>query len=143
MPPIRQWFSPDLDVHIRRAVWITYLVTMVGAAQVYAFKAEEERSAFVRWRHQVLELFQGRNIYYEQLFPNPPIMPVTLYPLMALPPVAGAVAWFAIKAALTAASTAVAIARADEGQSDGHMGSSPRGSVHVPALSAYAGLLSA
>ena len=28
-------------------------------------------------------------------------MPITLYPLMALPPVAGAMSWFAIKVALT------------------------------------------
>nr|WP_303652737.1 glycosyltransferase family 87 protein [Paludisphaera mucosa] len=34
-------------------------------------------------------------------FPNPPIMPITLYPLMTLPPVAAAMSWFLIKAALT------------------------------------------
>ena len=29
------------------------------------------------------------NIYDKMLFPNPPIMPITLYPLMVLPTVAG------------------------------------------------------
>ena len=31
------------------------------------------------------------------IFPNPPIMPLTLYPLMVLPTVAGAVVWFGLK----------------------------------------------
>ncbi len=50
----------------------------------------------------MLEFWGGVNIYDEMMFPNPPIMPITLYPLMTLPPVAGRSAWFALKAALTA-----------------------------------------
>ena len=45
----------------------------------------------------------GVNIYDKMIFPNPPIMPITLYPLMVLPTVAGAMCWFAIKVALTTA----------------------------------------
>jgi hypothetical protein len=85
-------------------VWIAAFTTIVGAALIYADKASEDRSAFIRWRHQVLEMMAGANIYDEYYFPNPPIMPLTLYPLMAMPPVEGALTWFGIKAALAAAS---------------------------------------
>src|SRR3954464_4121221 len=71
---------------------------------IYADKAAEDRSAFVRWRHQVLEMMAGTNIYDVYYFPNPPIMPLTLYPIMTLPPVEGAMVWFAIKAALAGLS---------------------------------------
>jgi len=94
----------DFDRHFRRAVWITALVTMVGAALVHADKAAEDRSAFIRWRHQVLEFWQGVNIYDSMMFPNPPIFPISLYPLTTLPPVTGAVTWFTLKVLLTAAS---------------------------------------
>jgi hypothetical protein len=76
----------------------------ITAAVFYANKAGDGRSAFIRWRHQVLDFWSGVNIYDAQMFPNPPIMPLTLYPLMTLPPVAGAMCWFVLKVALTAAS---------------------------------------
>ena len=87
--------SPPLDLVV---------LFVIGAAIVYAEKAAEERSAFIRWRHQVLEFMQGVNIYDTVMYPNPPIMPLTLYPLMVLPPVVGALCWFALKVVLTAAS---------------------------------------
>ncbi len=40
-------------------------------------------------------------------FPNPPILPLTLYPLMVLPPVIGALAWYAIKVGMTTWSALV------------------------------------
>jgi hypothetical protein len=95
---------PDFDRHIRRGIWITALCVCVGAAIVYAGKAAEERSAFIRWRHQVLEFAQGTNIYDKYFFPNPPLMPISLSPLMQLPPVVGAVLWFGMKVAMTAVS---------------------------------------
>ena len=58
----------------------------------------------MRWRPQVLQFWNGVNIYDKMIFPNPPIMPITLYPLMVLPTVAGAMCWFAIKVALTTAT---------------------------------------
>ena len=73
------------------------------AAAFYYEKAADHRSAFVRWRPQVLQFWDGVNIYDKMLFPNPPIMPITLYPLMVLPTVAGAMCWFAIKVAMTTA----------------------------------------
>ena len=84
--------APTLEVHIRRAVWIVWGVTMLVASVLYALKAAEDRSAFVRWRHQVLEIGDGVDIWNRFYFPNPPILPLTLYPLMLLPPVAGAMA---------------------------------------------------
>ena len=59
---------------------------------------------FVRWRPQVLQFWAGVNIYDKMIFPNPPIMPITLYPLMVLPTVTGAMCWFAIKVVLTTAA---------------------------------------
>ncbi len=95
---------PDFDRHVRRGVWITALCVMVGAAVVYAGKAAEERSAFIRWRHQVLEFADGLNIYDRYFFPNPPLMPLSLYPLMVLPPVTGALVWFGLKVTMAALS---------------------------------------
>jgi alpha-1,2-mannosyltransferase len=96
--------GPDFDRHFRRAVWITMLITVIGAGIIYADKASDDRSAFVRWRPQVLEFWKGVNIYDVRMFPNPPILPITLYPLMTLPPVEGALAWYALKAGLTVLS---------------------------------------
>src|SRR4029079_8193141 len=91
----------DFDRHFRRAVWITTICVIFGAGVVYAEKAADDRSAFIRWRHQVLQFWTGENIYDEMMFPNPPIFPISVYPLMRLQPVAGAVSWFVLKAALT------------------------------------------
>ncbi len=88
----------------RHAVWIGWLMISIVAAFYYVKKAEDGQSAFIRWRPQVLLLISGVNIYDTKMFPNPPIMPLTLYPLMSLPPVAGALCWFVVKAALTGVS---------------------------------------
>lgn len=96
--------ATDFDRHVRRAVWVVAALIAVAAAVVHSGKAADERSAFIRWRPQVLEFRRGVNIYETRYFPNPPIMPITLAPLMALPPVAGATCWFVLKAALTAVS---------------------------------------
>lgn len=84
----------------RRLVWSVWSIVLIVAAIIYGGKAADERSAFIRWRHQIHDFWNGVNIWDVYMFPNPPIMPLTLSPLMALPPVLGAVLWFAIKAAL-------------------------------------------
>jgi hypothetical protein len=99
-----RWFAAEPDTHGRRAIWIAWFVTLVGAAAVYAGKADDGKSAFIRWRHQVIDFWQGVNIWDKYYFPNPPIFPITLTPFMWLPEVPGAVAWFAFKAALTTAA---------------------------------------
>ncbi|MBV8429539.1 MAG: DUF2029 domain-containing protein, partial [Solirubrobacterales bacterium] len=104
MPPVSPGIASDPDRHGRRAVWIAALITIIGAGIIYADKAAEDRSAFVCWRHQVLEMMAGTNIYDVYFFPNPPIMPLTLYPIMTLPPVEGAMVWFGVKAVMAALS---------------------------------------
>ncbi|HZW30134.1 MAG TPA: DUF2029 domain-containing protein, partial [Isosphaeraceae bacterium] len=96
----------DLDRRNRLSrwcFWSLWSTIIVIAAAFYYEKAADDRSAFVRWRPQVLQFWDGVNIYDKMLFPNPPMMPITLYPLMVLPTVAGAMCWFAIKVALTTA----------------------------------------
>ncbi len=95
-------FSPERDRHGRRAVWIAFALTMIGQAIVYKHKADDDRSAIVRWCHQILELQDGVDIFRLRYFPTPPMFPITLYPIAALPPVTGAVTYFAIKAMLAA-----------------------------------------
>src|SRR5271166_3453739 len=81
--------------------WCLWAVIVLIAAAFYYPKAADHRSAFVRWRPQVIKFWEGVNIYDKMLFPNPPILPITLGPLMALPPVTGAMTWFTIKVILT------------------------------------------
>jgi alpha-1,2-mannosyltransferase len=87
--------------------WSLWAVIVLIAASFYYEKASDQRSAFVRWQPQVLQFWAGVNIYDKMLFPNPPIMPITLYPLAALPTVTGAMCWFAIKILLTTAALAM------------------------------------
>lgn len=101
--PVVRSRSEWWELHGRRAVWIAWSIIMVVAAIMYAGKAADERSAFIRWRHQIHDFWQGVNIWDRYYYPNPPIMPLTLTPLMVLPPVVGAVLWFAIKAAMVTA----------------------------------------
>jgi alpha-1,2-mannosyltransferase len=84
--------------------WGLWALIIVISAAFYYEKAADHRSAFVRWRPQVLQFWNGVNIYDKMIFPNPPIMPITLHPLMVLPTVAGAMCWFGIKVALTTAT---------------------------------------
>ena len=87
-----------------RVFWGLWALIIVISAAFYYEKAADHRSAFVRWRPQVLQFWAGVNIYDKMIFPNPPIMPITLHPLMVLPTVTGAMCWFAIKVALTTAT---------------------------------------
>jgi hypothetical protein len=95
------------DEHLRvvrlsnRVFWSLWALIILISAAFYYEKAADHRSAFVRWRPQVLQFWDGVNIYDKMIFPNPPIMPITLYPLMTLPTVTGAMCWFAIKVVLT------------------------------------------
>lgn len=103
----------EIDSESRRRVlsrsaplvfWTLWATIVLIAAAFYYPKAADHRSAFVRWRPQVLKFWEGVNVYDKMLFPNPPILPITLGPLMALPPVAGAMTWFGIKVILTSVS---------------------------------------
>lgn len=88
----------------RHAFWFLWATIVLMAAAFYYPKAADHRSAFVRWQPQIIKFWGGVNIYDKMLFPNPPILPITLGPLMSLPPVVGAMTWFAIKIALATAA---------------------------------------
>lgn len=92
-------------IPLRRLVWTAWTLVMLGGAFTYAWKAADSRSAFVRWRHQVLELPHGVNIWDRYYFPNPPILPLMLFPLLALPPVIGALIWYVLKVGMVVWST--------------------------------------
>lgn len=71
------------------------------AAASYTQKAVRNRSAFLRWREQVLQIDQRTDIYQRFQYPNPPIMAMILRPLASIePPWAGALGWFALKVAM-------------------------------------------
>ncbi|WZO98111.1 glycosyltransferase family 87 protein [Isosphaeraceae bacterium EP7] len=96
--------QPAADLKVRRGIRVTVFVILAVAAVLYAGKAADDRSAFIRWRPQVLELMAGHNIYDTTLYPNPPIMAISLAPLAAMNPVVGAVLFFMIKVGLAALS---------------------------------------
>jgi alpha-1,2-mannosyltransferase len=87
--------------------WSLWSIIVLIASAFYFNKANDQKSAFVRWRPQVLQFWDGVNIYDKMLFPTPPLMPITLYPLMVLPTIVGAMLWFAIKVGMTTASLAM------------------------------------
>jgi alpha-1,2-mannosyltransferase len=66
--------------------------------------ARPNRSAFLRWRDQILELDDGVNIWEKHNYPNPPIMAMLLKPLVLLPPVLGSLAWFYLKSFMAVAA---------------------------------------
>ena len=99
---------------LRRAVWIIFGIIFTVAAVLYFGKASDDRSAFVRWRPQVLQLMNGVNVYEKMFYPNPPILPISLYPLMVLPTVTGAMIWFALKVAMAFASVRMCFAMVKE-----------------------------
>jgi hypothetical protein len=67
----------------------------------YSYKVgDEHRSAILRWRPQLQQLYDI-NIYERYSYPNPPIMALVLKPLVELPPVAASLVWFYVKVGLT------------------------------------------
>jgi hypothetical protein len=76
---------------------------MAGLSVQYSVKvlSHPNRSAFNRWQGQLLDLDNDVDIAEKYNYPNPPVMALVLYPLAKLPPLAGALAWFYVKAALT------------------------------------------
>jgi hypothetical protein len=89
----------------RRWFWLALTGVIVITAATYTHKALRNRSAFLRWREQVLQIDQGTDIYQRFQYPNPPIMALLLRPLASIePPWAGALGWFALKLAMAALS---------------------------------------
>jgi hypothetical protein len=61
---------------------------------------DDQRSAILRWRPQILQLAHV-NIYERFAYPNPPIMALLLRPLLGLPPLAASLIWFYLKVGMT------------------------------------------
>jgi alpha-1,2-mannosyltransferase len=83
---------------LRLALALALIFSALGVK--YTLKALDNRSAFQRWRPQVLELEQGLDISARHNYPNPPVMAVLLEPLARLPALAGALTWFVLKAGM-------------------------------------------
>ena len=93
--PRQNWFVAGL------------MIFFIAVSVQYSFKVldskQDNRSAFVRWRDQILDLVEHDvNIFDRYNYPNPPIMVVLLEPLVYLPPLLGSLSWFYIKVGLAA-----------------------------------------
>ncbi len=73
----------------------------------------QTRSAFLRWRGQIVGQFdqhdkwlpglkQGADVYARYSYPNPPVMALILWPFYELPVTAGAILWFYLKVGMAA-----------------------------------------
>src|SRR5262245_14295228 len=92
--------------HRFRAAFLALLaVVLVVTSIQYAAKVarpaatgQQSRSAFLRWRTMILDVFAGGNVYIgKNEYPNPPVMAIVLRPFAELPAIAGAMAWFYAK----------------------------------------------
>jgi hypothetical protein len=98
-----------------RPLFVAALVAIVAVTAVRvttkALKpgrtGEQSRTAFLRWRPQIQALDQGIDIYRTFNYPNPPIMALILKPLTELPPIAGMLTWFALKALMAVLMAAI------------------------------------
>jgi alpha-1,2-mannosyltransferase len=79
------------------------LISVQYSAKIWD-EESHNRSAFLRWRSQILELDQGVNIWERHNYPNPPIMVMLLMPLVALPPIVGSLIWFYLKVGMALAA---------------------------------------
>jgi alpha-1,2-mannosyltransferase len=93
-----------MSTTIERGIYALLIVILLAGAFRAADKASEDRSAFNRWRYQLLKLREGVDISATDNYPNPPIMAVLLEPLAYLPPVTGAVCWYLLKVAMAIAA---------------------------------------
>lgn len=113
------WFpattlKPEDEKILRRVIWGVWAVVLLGAGVYHWLKVQEGRGAFIRWRPQVIRFINGGNIFEDQMFPNPPIFPLCVYPIMALPESVGAMTWFGLKAVLATVSAVLCFRMASD-----------------------------
>jgi hypothetical protein len=110
-----------------RAAFVAVLaVAVVGVSVKYAIKVskpgddgELSRSAFLRWRPLIHDLFAGHNVYIGvNEYPNPPIMAVVLKPFANLPPLVGAMTWFYAKVLMAVLAAVWVFRLVEERQGD-------------------------
>jgi alpha-1,2-mannosyltransferase len=95
--------------HPRQHYWFAagLLLFFVAISVQYSFKVRvgdrDNRSAFLRWREQIIDLLERDvNIWERHNYPNPPVMVALLEPLVYLPPLAGSLCWFYLKVGMAA-----------------------------------------
>ena len=91
---------PSVSTRPTLPLWMVaaFLLFCVALSVQHAVKGH---SAVERWRSQIQDLEEGKDIYRLHNYPNPPIMALILTPVEWLPPLAGALVWFYLKAAMT------------------------------------------
>lgn len=102
----------DWPPRLHAATAIALVAIAVATAITTHRKLADDKTAFVRWRPQILALMQGENVYVatdRPAYPNPPVMALLLYPLAVLPVEAGAWLLFALKLVLAAFAVAFAL----------------------------------
>ena len=104
-----------------RNSFIALLAVVVAVSGVQQFQKANKlsrlntqtKTAFLRWRVQILGdetpgrgplpgFKKGDDVYQIYSYPNPPIMPLILWPLAELPAIVGAMLWFALKVGMAA-----------------------------------------
>jgi hypothetical protein len=94
-----RWTSPQ------RWFVVGLLVLFMALSVQYTIKALQDRSAFVRWRIQLMQLDGPANIYDRYVYPNPPIMALVLKPLADIEPAfVGALLWYYLKVGMALAA---------------------------------------
>jgi len=91
------------STHAQRIFVAALLLVFVVVSIQYSIKVTKGRSAINRWAPQIQQLEAGEDINKNYNYPNPPIMALILWPiseLITINPVAGALVWFFLKAAM-------------------------------------------
>src|SRR4051812_29075878 len=85
-------------------LFVAALLLFFAAVSVqYSAKAAKGRAAINRWAPQIQQMEAGEDIHRQYNYPNPPIMALLLWPvseLVTINPIAGALTWFYLKAAM-------------------------------------------
>lgn len=131
MPPLFAVRLPAAPAaRVRLAFVLALAVLVVGTSVRYAAKAskpgdtgQQTRSAFLRWRAMIHEVFAGGNVYVGvHEYPNPPVMAVVLKPFADLPPLAGALTWYYAKAVMAVLACVWAFRLVGPGMCEGARG---------------------
>jgi alpha-1,2-mannosyltransferase len=101
--------SPWIALVQRRWLLVALVLFFAVCSLKYGDKVldtteRENRSAFLRWREQILEMDQGVNIWEKYNYPNPPIMVLLLRPLALLPALVGSMTLYWIKVVMALAA---------------------------------------
>jgi hypothetical protein len=101
IPPVSRSLPHPRHTWFAAALLLFFVALSVQYSHKVLVGDRENRSAFLRWREQLLDLLDRQvNVWERHNYPNPPIMAVLLEPLVYLPPLAGSLCWFYLKVGL-------------------------------------------